>query len=144
MAEKEILALSDKTVEPDDKLVLSLIGEKRMVLWQNILDGITKNYSDISWSWNYYNDGKQWLFKLVRKKKTIFWGAIVSTGEFRISLYFGDKAAPIIESGDLPEKIKAEFRTAKKYGAIRAVTMLVNSDQDVENILKLVAIKMKV
>lgn len=144
MAKKEELALSDRNVVPDNELVFSIIGDKRKLLWQNILKGISENHSDVSWSWNYYNDGKQWLFKLVRKKKTIIWGAILKSGDFRITFYFGDKAAPMIETSDLPENIRDDFRTAKKYGAIRPITVLVNSEQDVDNIMKLAGIKVKV
>lgn len=144
MADKEIYALSDRNIVPDDTLVFSLIGDARKMLWQDILNGITSNYSDISWSWNYYNDGKQWLFKLVRKKKTLFWGSIVNTGDFRVSMYFGDKAIPLMEDSNLPERVKDEFRNAKKIGAVRGISMLVNSGQDVDNILKLIAIKIKI
>jgi hypothetical protein len=142
MAEKELLALSNPSVYPSDDLVFSLIGEKK-VFWQKILKHVLENNKDISWAWNYYNDGKQWLFKLVQKKKTICWGAVLATGEFRITFYFADKAEPLIYGSDLPQDVKESFKTAKKYGLIRPATLLVNSEKDVETILKLAEIKLK-
>lgn len=142
MAEKEPLALSDRSVEVTDDLIFSLIGERK-VYWQKILKRISEEYKNITWSWNYYNDGKQWLFKLVQKKKTIFWGAILASGAFRITFYFGDKAEPLISAGSLPQNVKEGFKTAKKYGAIRPVTLLVNSDEDVDTVLRLAEIKNK-
>ncbi len=142
MAEKEILALSDRLVQPTDELIFSLIGERK-IYWQKILGRISEEYKNITWSWNYYNDGKQWLFKLVQKKKTIFWGAILTTGAFRITFYFGDKAEPTINASGLPQSVKEGFKTAKKYGAIRPVTLLVSSDADVDIVLKLAEIKHK-
>ncbi len=142
MSEKELLALSDPRVQPGDDLIFSLIGENK-IYWQKLLKQMLSLYSDVTWSWNWYNDGKQWLFKLVQKKKTIFWSAILSTGQFRVTFYFGDKAEPILSGSTLPQNIKDNFKTAKKYGAIRAVTLLVQSDEDVDIVLKLAEIKVK-
>ena len=76
MADKEDLVLTDKQIIPTDEYIFSIIGDKK-ILWQNLMNYVSENYKDISGSWNYYNDGKQWLFKLVQKKKTIFWAAIL-------------------------------------------------------------------
>jgi hypothetical protein len=142
MPEKENLILSDKQITPTDDYIFSIIGEKR-ILWQSIMNYVSENYKDISGSWNYYNDGKQWLFKLVRKKKTIFWVGILKD-TFRITFWFGDKAEPMIESSDLPQTIKDNFKTAKKYGAIRAVSVKVFEPLDVDIVKKLIAIKQKI
>jgi len=142
MPEKETLALSDPRVQPGDDLIFSLIGDNKKY-WQKILKQMLEGYSDVTWSWNWYNDGKQWLFKLVQKKKTIFWAAIITTGQFRITFYFGDKAEPLIYASDLPLKVKENFKTAKKYGAIRPATILVQSAEDVDIVLKLAEIKVK-
>jgi hypothetical protein len=142
MSENEKLVLSDKSVIPTDDYIFSLIGERK-ILWQRILKYAIENYNDTAGSWNYYNDGKQWLFKLTRKKKTIFWAGILSD-TFRITFYFGDKAEPLIAESELPQKIKEEFITAKKYGAIRAISLKVFEHSDVENVLKLIIIKNKI
>jgi hypothetical protein len=141
MTENEKMILSDRSVVPTDDYIFSLIGEKK-VLWKRIMDHVSQNYSDISGSWNFYNDGKQWLFKLVRKKKTIFWSGIYSD-TFRITFYFSDKVIPLLESSDLPVELKDKFRDAKKYGLIRPMSMKIFDDTDVENVQKLVDIKIK-
>ena len=142
MSEREDMILSDKHVIPTDEYIYSVIGEKK-ILWQNIILYASENYKDVSGSWNYYNDGKQWLFKLVQKKKTIYWAAILKD-TFRITLYFSDKAAALIENSDLPVTIKDNFRSAKKYGAIRAVSIKVFTNSDADNIKKLIDIKQKI
>ena len=141
MAEKEELILSDRTVIPTDDYVFSILGEKK-ILWQKIINYATDNFKDISGVWNYYNDGKQWLFKLTQKKKTIFWGAMLKD-TFRITFYFGDKVEPLLENSDLPLKIKKDFKTSKRYGLIRPVTLKVFSDSDVKSVKKLISIKIK-
>jgi hypothetical protein len=139
MTEKEIYVLSDMQVKPTDEYIFSIIGDKK-VLWQNIMNYISDNYKDISGSWNYYNDGKQWLYKLVQKKKTIFWLAVMKD-TFRVTFYFGDKAEPLILASDLPESVKDEFVSGKHYGKIRAITTKMAGQSDVEKVLKLIDIK---
>ena len=142
MTEKEDLILTDKQIIPTDDYIFSIIGEKK-TLWQNIMSYASENYKDISGSWNYYNDGKQWLFKLVQKKKTIFWAAILKD-TFRVSFWFSDKAESMIYDSNLPQKIKDDFKSAKKYGAIRAVSIIPYNFEDVDNVMMLITIKQKI
>lgn len=141
MSEIKVHIMSDKQVIPTDDYIFSILGEKKN-LWQSIMQHAFENYKEISGNWNYYNDGKQWLFKLAQKKKTFFWASLLEGG-FRITFYFGDKAEPVIENSFLPQPVKEEFKSAKRYGHIRPVTFIVNDDNDVENILKMIEIKSK-
>ena len=142
MAGKGELLLSDKSVFPDDELIFSLIGEKK-VLWLALMDHLSVHYKDGAGSWNYYNDGKQWLYKFVLKKKTLFWGGILP-GTFRITFYFGNKAEPVIEASTLPAHIKESFRNVKRYGQIRPVTILVGNSDDIDIIFVLLDLKSKI
>ncbi len=141
MATKEILVLSDPDVKPDEKLISSKIGDKYK-LWHAIMTFISDNYPDMEGGWRYYNDGKQWLYKMVQKKKTIFWGTILE-GAFKVTFYFGGKAEPVIVASELSDKAKQQYLTGKRYGQIRAITTHVNDMSDVSEIGKLIAIKVK-
>ena len=141
MTEKEKPLLSDKSIIPTDEYIFSLIGNNRLH-WKKIMDHVSENYKDTSGSWNYYNDGKQWLFKMVHKKKTLFWAGITDK-TFRITFYLGNKAEAIIENSDLPRNVREEFKTAERYGLIRPLTFLIKSETDVDNVLKMIAIKSK-
>jgi hypothetical protein len=141
MAEKDELILSDRQVIPTDEYIFSILGEKK-IFWQSIITYAEDNFKDISGVWNYYNDGKQWLYKLTQKKKTVFWGAMLKD-TFRITFYFGNKVEPLLENSELPLKIKEDFITAKRYGLIRAISIKVFSPSDVESVKKLIAIKIK-
>ncbi len=141
MDEIEKLVLSDKDVKPDDNLLSSHLGEK-MSLWKRLNSELSVRHANSSGDWNYYNDGKQWLYKMVQKKKTIFWAAIHSD-TFRITFYFGDKAESVINESDLPGLIKDNFKTAKRYGAIRPVSLKIMNDEDLDIVFKLAEIKSK-
>jgi hypothetical protein len=142
MTEKENLMLPDKQIIPTDDYIFSIIGEKK-VLWQAIMNYVSENYKDMSGSWNYYNDGKQWLFKMVQKKKTIFWAAVLKD-TFRVTFYFGDKAEPLIDASELPKTIKDDFKNGKRYGKIRAASLKMSDLSDVESVKKLIQIKLKI
>jgi hypothetical protein len=142
MAEPEKLVLGDKSVYPSEDILFSIIGDKKIV-WQNIISYVNLNYKNITGEWRYYNDGKQWLFKMQMKKKTIFWiGVLQDT--FRITFYFGNKAEPVIVNSNLPDKMKDDFVTGKKYGNIRAISLRISGTGDLENIYKLVDLKAKI
>ncbi|OFY65572.1 MAG: hypothetical protein A2V64_07530 [Bacteroidetes bacterium RBG_13_43_22] len=141
MTEKETFVFPDQNVKPTEEMIFSFIGNKK-ILWQKIMKYLSDNYKEASGSWNYYNDGKQWLYKMVMKKKTIFWLAVLKD-TFRITFYFGDKAEPVINASDLPKSVKDDFLAGKHYGKIRGITTKINSQSDVETITKLVDIKVK-
>jgi hypothetical protein len=142
MSEIEKLVLSDPEKKPDDKLIFSIIGERK-ILWQKIMDYLKSDYPDASGDWNYYKDGKQWLLKMVQKKKTIFWCALYED-TFRVTFYFGDKAEPVIEASPLPDSVKLGFKTGKRYGKIRAISLKIYKMSDVEIVKTIVAIKVKI
>jgi Protein of unknown function (DUF3788) len=142
VADNEKIVLSDKSVTPTDDFIFSIIGDRK-VHWLRIMNYLSENYPGASGTWNYYNDGKQWLFKFVNKKKTVFWAALLKDA-FRITFYLGNKADSIIENSDLPESIKEEFKSAKRYGHIRPVTFIVRKNTDADNVLKMIVLKSKI
>jgi hypothetical protein len=134
--------LTDPSVAPTDELISSIVGES-MILWNNVLNNSSGLYKDASGSWNYYRDGKQWLFKFVRKKKTLFWAGIYEN-KFRITFYFGNKVESLVLSSELPADIKDSFRNAKHFGTIRPITIALQELADCENVYKLIDLKNKI
>jgi hypothetical protein len=138
----ETLVLTDKSIFPTDDLLFSIIGRNR-VYWEMLLSGVHQKYPDAEELWKYYADGKSWLFRMVRKKKTLFWVGVLK-GTFRVTFYFGAKAEPLILNSGLPEKIVEDFKTGKTYGKIRGISIKVQSPEDIENCLKLADIRNRI
>jgi hypothetical protein len=130
---------SDKLIIPSEDIIFPILGNKKE-LWKILMTYMKDNYANSSGEWNYYNDGKRWLFKMIWKKKTVFWINITES-TFRVTFWFSDKAEPIISGSDLPEVIINDFKTSKKYGAVRALSVLLCEMSDIENVLKLIPIK---
>lgn len=137
----EPIVLTDPNIQPTDELIFSIIGENS-VYWEKLVDYLYDNHFDITEEWRFYNDGKSWLYKAVRKKQTLYWIGIIKD-TFRLTFWFGEKAQSLIEGSTLPDKVKEEFRNAKRYGQLRAISVEVRSEDDYNNVVTLVELKAK-
>jgi len=141
MSDTENILFKDKNVRPDEESVFSNIGDKKE-FWIDFMNHLRDNYKDSEGQWNYYNDGKRWIYKHVYKKKTLFW-LTVFPGTFNVTCYFGDKAEPAIEASALSQDIKDNFRTGPRYGKIRGISIPVTDNDDLIQIKELISIKSK-
>lgn len=137
----EPIVLTDPNVQPTEELIFSIIGENS-TYWEQLIDYLYDNHFGITEEWRFYNDGKSWLYKAVRKKQTLYWIGIIKD-TFRITFWFGDKAEPVIEASSLPDNIKEEFRNAKRFAHSRAISIEVRSDDDFTNVVNLIELKVK-
>ena len=136
----ETIVLTDRFTAPTDELIFSIIGGKK-IFWQKIISYLHDNHSEISEVWRFYDDGKCWLFRTLKKKKTLFWIGILD-GTFRVSFYLTDKATPLIVQSELPEKIKKEFLNTAG-NKFRSITIKMSDADDAETVIKLIEIKLK-
>jgi hypothetical protein len=134
--------LTDKAKFPTEKVIYSHIG-KTKTLWLSLFEHIHADHSDLSEEWRYYNDGKSWLLKVTRKKKTIFWLSVVKDA-FRTTFYFNDRAEQAIADSSISDELKEQFTGGKRYGPIRGLTITYKRKKDVENAKKLIALKIAV
>jgi len=135
----EPIVLTDPNVRPTEELIFSIIGENS-VYWEQLVDYLYDKHFDIAEEWRFY---KSWLYRALRKKNTLYWiGVIKDT--FRVSFWFGDKAEPVLLASTLAENIKEEFKNAKRYGKLRAISIEMRTDEDLDNVLKLIELKSKI
>lgn len=134
--------LTDKEQFPTEEVIFSNIGEAK-VHWETLFGVIDSRYPEFSSEWRYYKDGKSWLLKTQKKSKTIFWLS-VHQNAFKVSFYFGDKAESAIFNSSIPESLKESFKFGKRYGKIREITIQVESQDDIENVLQLIEIRLSI
>ena len=135
----ELKVLADESVKPNDELIFSILGEKEL-LWKQTISYMYDNNNDISEVWKCYNYGKSWLFRTLKKKKTIFWIRILDD-TFRVAFWFADKLEPIILQSDLPESIKSEYKNAKRFNKSRCIYINMQSSSGFQNVKKLIDLK---
>jgi hypothetical protein len=136
----EHLVLDDPDLYPSEEVIVSHIGKSR-TLWISFFDKLHAAHPDIEVAWRYYNDGKSWLMKATRKKKTVFWLSVIE-GAFRITCYFSDKAEEAIQNSTISETLKVQFTNGKHYGKIRGLTVTFRDQKDLAYAESLIAVKL--
>jgi hypothetical protein len=131
--------LADSTQVPTDKVIISHLG-KRHALWVSLFEHIHTEHPDVAEQWRYYNDGKQWLMKVTRKSKTVFWLSLIP-GSFRITAYVAVSAQKAVLDSALSDEMKKQFRTGKAFGKIKGITITFRSKRDVEEAKALIGLK---
>ncbi len=128
---------------PTKEIIYSCIGKRKTTLWISFFNHLHEHHPDFSEEWRYYKDGKNWLMKVTRKSKTIFWLSVWKNA-FKITFYFADKAEALINQSDISDDLKDEFKNGKRYGKIRGITIVFSKKKGIEYAESLIAIRLKV
>ncbi len=131
----------DKFVKPTEKKLSEALGAS-FKYWEEIKSALEAEFGGLMEEWKYYGPKSGWILKLLHKKRNLFF-LTPCKGYFRVAFVFGDKAVSAIERSDLPKDVIGEVRNAKKYAEGRGLRIEVKKSGDVENIKKLVAIKIR-
>lgn len=130
----------DKLIEPNDKM-LSFDLENTITYFNRICEFIEIEYGNLKPEWKYYNKKSGWILKLFNRKRNVLF-VVPCNKYFRIAFTFGDKASDKIFNSDLPEMIKKDLFETKKYAEGRTIQIEVKNENDLNNILKLIRIKL--
>ena len=134
--------LNVKEEFPDDKVLNRCLGKVKNT-WDSFIEFINESYPSFSGQWRYYKDGKSWLYKITKKKKTICWVSVYSN-KFKTTFYFPDKAEDLITTSKLRKQYIDQFVHGKRYGKTRGITVDVNKPVDLNSTKKLIEIKEQV
>ncbi len=106
------IELRDENKYPDEGLLKSVLLES-FKTYQKLLELYTKH--GMSYEWRYYRDGKAWLCKAQKKKKTIVWMSAWK-GFIKATIYFPEKQIAEVYELDIHEELKEIFRSTKNVG----------------------------
>ena len=99
--------LNDKDEFPSDEVLSFYLGKVKTV-WDSFMDFLGEEYPSFTGQWRYYDDGKSWLYKLTKKKKTISWISVWHN-MFKTTFYFPDRAEELIIKSKLKKEYKDKF-----------------------------------
>lgn len=133
--------LNDKSLKPNDEIIFSIIGYAKS-LWKQTFSYLFDHSKNISVNWKYSDCGKYWVCVALKKKNTIFRLRILKKNSFSMAFPFGDKSEPMILRSNLPESIKNDFLNTKRYNATRYISIDVEDSNDLENVKKLMDLKL--
>ena len=111
--------LKDEAVYPDDKVLTQHLGRAKSA-YDGLMEMIAKKHPDYTVEWRYYQDGKAWLCKIVKKKKTICWLSVWD-GFFKTGCYFSVKHDIALKRHCKTKSLKKIYMANKMVGKSRAM-----------------------
>ena len=112
METTESLELRDANIYPDNEVLRSVLG-KSFEVYLKLLDLYKKN--ELEYEWRYYKDGKAWLCKVQKKKKTIVWMSAWK-GLLKASIYFPLRLLSNVMELDISNEQKENILKTKNVG----------------------------
>lgn len=130
--------LKDKEEFPTIENLANHLSEKDLLLYQQLLESIHE-YS-FQEDWNYYNDGHNWLSKILFKKKNLGWISIWETG-VKVTVYFGERVWPQLVANELFSKLEANEASIQKSGKLNAVLIPIQDEESLQVTVALINLK---
>ncbi|EOH75057.1 DUF3788 family protein [Enterococcus malodoratus] len=130
--------LKDKEEFPTIENLANHLSQKNLALYQQLLEEI--HACSFKEDWNYYNDGKTWLSKILFKKKNLGWISIWETG-VKVTVYFGERVWPQLVANELFNKLEANDASIQKSGKLNAVLIPIQDETSLHVAIELVNLK---
>lgn len=129
----------DKASQPTDELLAGALGPA-YPLWSEITGHVVKKSPQATSEWKWSGAQFGWSFRLKDSKRNLIY-MLPGENSFRVSFALGERAVAVVESSDLPESVKDELRTAKRFVEGRPLRLSVSSQRETDMVRTLVDIK---
>lgn len=133
------LELRDETIYPDREVLRSILGNSYSA-YTALLDLFDIN--EMSYEWRYYKDGKAWLCKVQKKKKTIVWMSAWK-GYMQAAIYFPVRLLDTVLDLDIHEEQKENIRNTKNVGKSRPCIFEIRNKDILADFEKVMQLKIK-
>ena len=130
-----------KEQQPTQKSLTKAIGPSAKCL-AAVKQYICKQYGETIEEWKFYGKKYGWQLKTLLKKRNLFFVIPYKTC-FKIGFVFGDKAVKVIEESDMSDELIEQVLNAKKYMEGRGLSFVVKDKTYLEDIKKLIDIKIE-
>jgi hypothetical protein len=134
-------ALNDDAVFPDDVVLSRQLGKAKPA-WDAFMAMLRQDYPQFSAEWRYYNDGKSWLCKVMRKDKTICWASVWDR-YFRTTFYLSSRAEPLVRGSSLDCALKEGFVNLPAGAKFRHICVDVRFLSALKSVKELIEIKLQ-
>ena len=135
MAQTDDLELQDERVYPDEAVLKKVLG-RSFAAYQSLLELFESN--DMTHEWRYYRDGKAWLCKVQKKKKTIIWMS-ARTGFIKAGIYVPENYLADLLNLDIEQDTRERITSSKTIMKSRPCEFDVKSKKvlkDLETVMK--------
>jgi hypothetical protein len=136
----EISIFTDKEVKPDEESLKNAL-KSDFQKWETICKSVKDLYPNAIEEWNYPGKKYGWSFRMKDKKRAIIY-FLPRQGYFMVAFVFGNKAMEEILNSNIRDSIKEDLKNARKYAEGRGLRIEVKDSEIIEDIIKLVEIKL--
>jgi hypothetical protein len=137
METNNLIELRDERKYPDDDLLKSILNES-FLSYQKLLELFIKY--DMNYEWRYYHDGKAWLCKVQKKKRTIVWMSAWK-GFVQAVLYFPEKYIEKIYELNISNEIKKNIESTRNVGKSKPCIFKIRDDRILNDFEKVMVYK---
>jgi len=131
--------LTDPMVKPDEDVLETTLG-KNYKVYQEFANTVSE--MNLILEWNYYNDGKCWLCKILKKKKNNAWLSVWDKG-FKLTFYFTEKNVDGVYNLDINSEIKETARENKPVGKLLPIILPIKNKKVMKDGIKILKYKME-
>jgi len=119
------IELKDENIYPDESVLSEILGQS----YNAYLDLIKLfDKLDMNYEWRYYRDGKAWLCKVQKKKKTIVWMS-AWRGYMQATIYFPHRFLESVLSLKITEESKEKITNTKDVGKSKPCIFQIRSKE---------------
>jgi hypothetical protein len=106
------IELRDENIYPDETVLSKILGQSYKA-YTALLELFQKY--ELNYEWRYYRDGKAWLCKVQKKKKTIVWMSAWK-GYMQATIYFPLRLLENVLELEISEELKEKITNTKNVG----------------------------
>jgi hypothetical protein len=131
----------EKNLVPDEQSIRETLKSNYIHL-EAIRSYIAGSIGETKEEWKYYGAKYGWNLKNFYKKRNLYFIGMYD-GYFKISFVFGERAFNAIMGSEISADLKTELSKARKYAEGRGLSIDVHDDTNLNDIKKLLQIKVK-
>jgi hypothetical protein len=137
MSANNQIELCDETIYPDEKVLSALFGDGYPA-YRELLKLYDAN--EMEYTWRYYHDGKAWLCKVQKKKRTIVWMS-AWRGFIKATIYIPEKHIDAIYKLEISEARRQMIRDTKNTGTSKPCIFEIRNVEVLEDFDKVMQFK---
>ena len=131
------IELTDESIFPDEGVLKNVLGRSfnaYLELLKLFLD------NELTHEWRYYRDGKAWLCKVQKKKRTIIWMSAWK-GYMQATVYFPLRFLDNILELELTEESKSKILKTKNVGNSKPCIFEIKNKKAIKDLEKVMNFK---
>jgi len=132
------IELTNESIYPDESILKNVLGNAYSA-YSELVKMFTNN--EMECEWRYYKDGKAWLCKVQKKKKTIVWMSAWKN-YMQICIYFPERQIEGVLNLEISKKIKDKIISTKNVGKSKPCIFEVRTNEILDDISKVMNYKM--